>query len=122
LGASDDVKIARDTAFQVASNFDRLGDHAIVRTLDTCRAVTKKAQATTRQELHVADIDRLRECRACGGRDKSKLCKPRSASHIDRREAVKARTTLVSASVRDDTPADSNIITRWTKAQEKEWA
>ncbi|MFE9833995.1 hypothetical protein ACFYP4_02430 [Streptomyces sp. NPDC005551] len=93
-----------------------------MRELSTCKAVTKARAALSAQELHVADIDRVRECRACGSDNKSTVCKPRRASRIERTEATQSRIAVLAASKRDDTLADPNLITRWTKAQEKSWA
>jgi hypothetical protein len=98
LGANDDVIEAGIIARTAASNFTRLGDPARIREFSTCKAVTKKAQAVTRQELHVADIGRIRACRACGGNNKSKLCKPHSASTTERTEAQTELARLKAAS------------------------
>jgi hypothetical protein len=106
----------------MANDFDRKGDPASVRELHTCRKVKVVAPKTrhelTQQDLHVADIDNMRECRACSSRDKSRLCKPNRAGKTERMRAQTSHLALVSANRSDDTPSDPNIITRWAKEDE----
>lgn len=97
LGASDDALEITRIAAESADAFTALGDHAHVRPLRTCRAFTKKRAGTTRQEVHVADIDRVRECRACGSKEKTRVCKPRRATTNERTEATQELARLKAA-------------------------
>ncbi|MFE6739841.1 hypothetical protein [Streptomyces tubercidicus] len=98
LGATSDAHKARRMAAESAATLSTREEQTHVRPLERCKAVTKKAVALPRQELHIADIRRVRECRACGSNNKSRLCTPRSATQQERKEAMAQLQRLQAAS------------------------
>lgn len=99
VGAGDDEWRLTKVATDHAANLSLRVEHTNVRPLSRCKAVTKNAASLSRQELHVADIRRIRKCRVCGSKDGAALCKPLGvATQQERKEAMAQLQRLQAAS------------------------
>lgn len=105
--ADDSEAVVLNAARSAARALSITNEPTEVRLLARCKAVTKKRAETKRQDLHKADIQRYRKCRACESKNPSALCKPRSASTEDRIGAKATASTLRVVSRQDDD--------RWTQ-------
>lgn len=99
VGAGDALWQVTKVATDHAANLSMREEHTNVRPLDRCKTVTKKSVSLSQQELHIADIRRIRKCRACDSKDGAKLCKPLpKATDAERTEAMEQTRRLQAAS------------------------
>jgi hypothetical protein len=94
--ASDDVYVCGNVAdrmwFKDTSN-------AVLIGFADCRPLRKRGDETaTVQELHIRDIDKIRKCRTCSSKDRSKTCKPvEHGTAEEKAEALKELAKLKAA-------------------------